>query len=126
MRCEARGRERVRAGACACLRPRADVCINTCMATKRGVNLRLTDDHYEAARELLSKLPGKPSVSSVVDVMLRDFVVRMGPLLQMVATSSPLDRVQAVKHVQAEVMSMVSLEFADTVRTLQQEGEKAE
>lgn len=96
------------------------------MTAKRRINLSLTADHYEAARELLSKLPGRPSVSGLVDMMLRDFVLQMGPHLEAIASASPLERLQVVKHINAEMLAKVSLEFADTVRTLQQEQEKAE
>jgi hypothetical protein len=94
------------------------------MATKRAVNLSLTSDYYEAVRELLAKMPGKPSVSSLVDDMLRDFVVHVGPHLEQIVAVSPLERVQAVKHIHAELLGTVSGHFVDTVRTLQQEGEK--
>jgi hypothetical protein len=96
------------------------------MATKRAVNLSLTSDHYEAVRELLAKLPGKPSVSALVDGMLRDFAVHVGPHLEKIAAVSPLERVQAVKQIHADLLATVSVHYVDTVRTLQQEGEKAE
>jgi tagatose-1,6-bisphosphate aldolase len=96
------------------------------MATKRAVNLSLTSDHYEAVRELLAKLPGKPSVSGLVDEMLRDFAVHVGPHLERLASVSAVDRVQAVKQIHADMIGTVSVHYVDTVRTLQQEGEKAE
>lgn len=95
------------------------------MGTKRAVNLSLTSDHYEAVRELLAKLPGKPTVSSLVDEMLRDFAVHVGPHLEQIASVSPLERVQAVKQVHAELLGTVSFKFVDTVRTIQQEKEEA-
>lgn len=92
------------------------------MATKKPVNLSLNKDNYEALREILSKMPGNPSVSSLVDEFIHDFVVEVGPRLETLVSASPKDRVQTLKGLRADLLSTEAVSFVDTMRTLEEKG----
>lgn len=58
---------------------------------KQKVTLSLDTEIYERTREMLRKTPGSPSVSSLVDQLLDQFTLTMGPALAALGSGYSLE-----------------------------------
>jgi hypothetical protein len=81
---------------------------------KQKVTLSLDPEIYRLTREMLKDIPGTPSVSSLVDDLLRGFTATLqGPLKSLAEGGTPAD---ATKLFHGGVL--------DFIRILEQEDEK--
>lgn len=83
---------------------------------KQKVTLSLDSEIYQRTRDALTKIPGKPSVSSLVDELLDSFAKTVVPSLALFA-SGEIDYNRA--HGQ-----MTSDAFSDFIRTFSEELEE--
>jgi hypothetical protein len=90
------------------------------LATKQKVTLTLNRDIYRRTRELLTKLPGVPSVSSVVDQLLDQFVTTMGPIIDDVFSTDPDTQISALTRLYGDM----ALDLAGAIRAVQASSEK--
>lgn len=96
------------------------------LKTKQKVTLTLDSKVYAATRELLVDLPGKPSVSSLVDELLGGFVVSMGPIFREMLSGDTAAQVAALKRFHGETSTTLGLELAGTVRAIEAKAKKGE
>lgn len=93
---------------------------------KPKVTLTLDPEVRAAADQLLTELPGKMSLSALVDELLRDFVTTVGPMVKQVIEASPLDRVNTLHQLAGQQMLSFGEEVAKTVHLAQLLADKPE
>jgi len=82
------------------------------------VNLTLDADVLDATRAVLERIPGRMSLSQLVDELLRDFVLNMGPLIdELEATTDPVERLRALDAMFGKQVRDLSTTFTEAVRT---------
>jgi hypothetical protein len=97
------------------------------LANKQKVTLTLNKDIYKRTRELVDNLPGKPSVSSLVDDLLDQFVTTMQPAFREVLFSKEAAvQAEALKRVHGELVTLMGLELAGTIRVVEVNSKKEE
>lgn len=87
------------------------------------VTLTLDPDVLDAARQLLRELPGKLSLSGVVDDVLREWVNAVAPLVARLKDADPVERVRILHEVYGRQMAMLGREFDATVRAASEDQE---
>lgn len=92
---------------------------------KQKVTLSLNSDIYKRTKDFLALLPGKPSVSSLVDDVLEQFLTRFGEAFKK-AQEEGLSPREFMKVWHADTMTDVSVEYAELVRMLKEKEEKKE
>lgn len=93
---------------------------------KPKVTLTLDPEVRAAADQLLSELPGKMSLSALVDELLREFVTTVGPMVKQVIEASPLDRVNTLHQLAGQQMLSFGEEVSKTVHLAQLLADKPE
>lgn len=78
---------------------------------------------YDAARELLVQIPGRPSISGLVDEMLERFVAQFGRVAVELVNADDATRARLMRRFHGDASVELSLEFAEMIRTLEQKGE---
>lgn len=84
------------------------------------VSLTLDPEIRAAADELLAQLPGRMSLSELVDELLGEFVTTVGPMVKQVVEASPLDRVNTLHQLAGQQMFAFGKEYAETVEYVKQ------
>lgn len=86
-------------------------------AGKQKVTLSLDPDAYRGIRAILARIPGKPSVSALVDDLFRQFVGQVGPLLDEVE-ADPATQARALLAFHGSIVRESSVELDELLRTL--------
>lgn len=90
------------------------------MARKRPTySLTLDPDVVAATRSMLSGLPMRVSMSELVDDLLKEFVLRVGPAVKELVNAEPGDRLALVERLTGQMMLGFGKEFADTLELMQ-------
>lgn len=104
------------------------MCIDTCTCYSDGmaqgrkrptISLTLDPDVVAAARSMLSRLPMRTSLSELVDDLLREFVLRVGPAVEDLVSADPGDRLALVERFTGQMMLGFGKEFAETLELMQ-------
>lgn len=92
------------------------------MATehKQKVTLSLDGDAYRRLRALLARIPGKPSVSSLVDDLFRGFVATVGPVVDEIE-GDPAQTARALVAFHGELVRQASVGLDQVVRSIEAE-----
>ena len=76
--------------------------------------------------DLLAQLPVKMSLSALVDELLEEFIVTVGPMVKQLAEAEALDRVQFMHQLAGQQMLRFGQEFAETVRAMEESAARKE
>jgi len=83
---------------------------------KPKVTLTLDPDVRAAADQLLRELPGKMSLSALVDMLLADFVGNVGPMVKRLAEADPLERVTLMHQLVGQQMFEFGAELQESLK----------
>lgn len=89
-------------------------------ATKQKVTLSLDSDGYRAVRAILARIPGKPSVSGLIDDLFRQFIGTVGPLLDEVE-ADPAAQARALLAFHGNLVRESSVQLDEVIRALDAE-----
>lgn len=93
---------------------------------RKPVTLTLDPDVRQAADQLLAKLPVKVSLSSLVNELLEEFVVTVGPSLDEVMNAEPAERVSALHSMTGRLVGSVGVQLAEITRAIEEKGNREE
>lgn len=93
---------------------------------RKPVTLTLDPDVRQAADQLLAKLPVKVSLSSLVNELLEEFVVNVGPVLDDVVNADPNQRVAALHSMTGRLVGNMGEQLALTTRAIQEQESRKE
>jgi hypothetical protein len=88
---------------------------------KRRVTFTIDPDIYEAAQTLVSHVPNL-SVSSLVELLLRQFVDKMNPVLQAALSGDTLAQIEAFTRFHGQSQADLAIEFTDMIRMIKAKG----
>ncbi len=80
-------------------------------------------DIYKETRKLVSHVP-KLSVSALVELLLSQFVDRMGPILEAAQSGDPASQIEAFRRFHGDMQADLAIEFTDMIRMIKAKGEK--
>lgn len=90
---------------------------------KQKVTLSLDGATYQKVRALLSRIPGKPSVSALVDDLFGQFVGAVGPVLDEVE-ADPASQARALLAFHGNIVRESSVELDQLLRELDTQGKE--
>jgi hypothetical protein len=91
---------------------------------KMRATFTIDPDIYKETQKLVSHVPNL-SVSSLVELLLRQFVGRMNPVLQAALSGDAPAQIEAFKRFHGESQTDLALEFADVIRMIQEKEAKS-
>ncbi len=95
--------------------------VHTRHMTKMRATFTIDPEVYGNARELVSHLP-KLSVSALVELLLGQFVDRMGPILEAAQSGDPASQIEAFQRFHSDTHADLAIEFTDMIRMIKAKG----
>ncbi len=86
---------------------------------KQRITLTIDPEVYGNARELVSHVQ-KLSVSALVELLLGQFVDRMGPILKAAQSGDPASQIEAFQRFHGDTHADLAIEFTDMIRIIQE------
>lgn len=68
---------------------------------------------------MLARMPKKVSLSELVDDLLKEFVLRIGPVVTDLVEADPSDRIALLEQFSGQMMLQFGKEFVETVEHFQ-------
>lgn len=93
---------------------------------RKPVTLTLEPTVRQAADQLLAQLPVKLSLSSLVNELLSEWVVNVGPFVAEAMTGDAADRIAAMHRITGQAVERMGQGMADATRAIEEQENRKE